>query len=479
MKQYLRYILVFFLLADLSYSFIQHYHISLDGDMASIILPADSYHNVMQHPFGIHAVANNIKYPATNRYFAHLAMMAYFKTLPFVLQHFTEPIDSIYLSCAIAKTCIQAGLIFLLAVFCTGTFKVLRVDFLIAACLITPLFQTSGYHGFMGIIDHAITYTFFYALAMMLLLLFFLPFFYSGFHNRLSGLPLFQVIFLLLLGVVVSFNSALNPAIILITCFLIVISQWLAFYKKSKENHLKQKVVKMLYSIPLSWYIVFFFVCMLSLYSLYLGGYNSENQWHPIPLLKRYAKLPWGLYYQFTQKLGMPLLITMIVVNTVVLHKWRNDARAQKIKKLLLWIGIFAVIYISLLPFGGYRDYRPNIIRRDSIIPVFLSMFFYYGISSLYIIKNMKLSRKYFYIGGVIVFSLVLMNADRINLKHNSCERKAIEKIAQSNDTIVAIERDCSVMSWGKILDIHNSEVNAAMFQYWRITNEKKLYYHK
>ncbi len=479
MKQYIRFILIFFLLADLSYSFIQHYHIALDGDMASIILPARSYQTAMEHPLGLHAVLNNVKYPATNRYFAHLAMMSYFKSMPLLLQNFTNPLDSIYLSCAIAKTGIQAGLIFLLAVFCTGTTNVFRSDFLIAACLITPLFQTSGYHGFMGVIDHAVTYTFFYALAMLLLLLFFKPFFYSGFHHKISGLRVPQIIFLLFLGVIVSFNSALNPAIILITCFLIVISQWLLCYKNSNENNVKYKIIKMLYSIPLSWYIVFFFVCTFSLYSLYLGSYNSENQWHPIPLLQRYAKLPWGLYYQFTQKLGMPLLIAIIVLNTIILHKWRDDAKAQKIKKLLLWIGVFTAIYISLLPLGGYRDYRPNIIRRDSIIPVFLSLFFYFGISSLHIIQNIRISKKYFYIGGILVFSLVFMNADRMNLKHNACEREAIEEIAQSNDTIVALESDCSVMSWGKISDFHNSEVNAQMFQYWHITDEKKMYYHK
>ena len=85
-------------------------------------------------------------------------MSAYFKTMPFVFQKFVSPIDSIYLSCALAKTVIQVSIIFLIALFICGIRKIFKKEILIAAVLITPLFQTCGYQSYMGIIDKSITY---------------------------------------------------------------------------------------------------------------------------------------------------------------------------------------------------------------------------------------------------------------------------------------------------------------------------------
>jgi hypothetical protein len=60
----------------------------------------------------------------------------------------------------------------LIAFFISGS--ILKLDFLFAAILITPLFQTNGYRSYMGIIDPATTYTFFYALPTILILIYLL-----------------------------------------------------------------------------------------------------------------------------------------------------------------------------------------------------------------------------------------------------------------------------------------------------------------
>lgn len=43
---------------------------------------------------------------------------------------------------------------------------------------------------------------------------------------------------------------------------------------------------------------------------------------------------------------------------------------------LFKWIGVFSLFYILLLPLGGYRDYRPNVLRHDTILPITLSLIF-------------------------------------------------------------------------------------------------------
>ena len=96
-----------------------------------------------------------------NRYFAHWTFFTYFNRVPILLQSFVEPIESVYLACTIAKLFIQILILSLLALYIAGKRKIVSIDFLIAAVLVIPLFQTNGYRSYMGIIDPSITYTFF------------------------------------------------------------------------------------------------------------------------------------------------------------------------------------------------------------------------------------------------------------------------------------------------------------------------------
>jgi len=159
-RKNLKYILIFLLFADICYSLVQHYHVNLDGDMASVILPMDGYKQMLGDPLGISALKGEY-YLGTNRYFAHLAMLTYFNTAPYICQLVVNPIDSLYLSCAIAKLGIQLFIIFLLSVYISGTWNILKKEFLISAVLITPLFQSFGFNSSIGIIDKSITYAFF------------------------------------------------------------------------------------------------------------------------------------------------------------------------------------------------------------------------------------------------------------------------------------------------------------------------------
>lgn len=157
MTKHLYRVLLILLLLDLVYSFYQHYHMPLDGDMSEIILPTPTkgYYQVLQDPFGLQVLFEGETYANPNRFFAHWVASTYFKYVPKVLQQFVEPIESIYLSSAIAKIIIQLLIIYLLAVFISNTWNLRKVELLIAAILITPLFQTSGFSRTIGIIDRS------------------------------------------------------------------------------------------------------------------------------------------------------------------------------------------------------------------------------------------------------------------------------------------------------------------------------------
>ena len=157
---------IFFLLllTDTGYSFLQHYGQPLDGDMPGLIVPSEKIYPVLSSPFGLRAVLKHETYINPNRFFCHWSLREYFLNMPGLLQKIKNPVSSVYLSCAVAKTSIQLALIILLAMLISGTTNVLKMDYIVSALLIAPLFQTNGFRGNMGIIDPSITYTFFLCL---------------------------------------------------------------------------------------------------------------------------------------------------------------------------------------------------------------------------------------------------------------------------------------------------------------------------
>jgi hypothetical protein len=78
---------------------------------------------------------------------------------------------------------------------------------------------------------------------------------------------------------------------------------------------------------------------------------------------------------------------------------------------------------------------------------------------------------------GVATVLIIFTVADQLKLGPYECEWQAIMEIAGSDEKPVPLDCDCPVMDWRKITDPLASSSNAELFQYWKITNEKKLYY--
>src|SRR6476661_42640 len=107
--------LVVLLLADLSYSFLQHYHMPLDGDIAESVVPVKWMPEVFNDPFGFKVLLEGKHYHNPNRYFCHGAMFLYLRSAPLAMQQFLNPVESVYFSIAIFKTLLQFALIALLS----------------------------------------------------------------------------------------------------------------------------------------------------------------------------------------------------------------------------------------------------------------------------------------------------------------------------------------------------------------------------
>jgi hypothetical protein len=469
--------IILFLLFEIVFSFKRHYYFPIDGDLPAIVLPDRHYQKVLSDPFGLNVILHDSIYPAPNRFFAHWAISNYFKQAPLVFQKFVSPVKSVYVACAFAKTIIQFFLIYLMAVYATGKRKIWSPDVMLAAAIVTPLFQIFGYNIAMGIIDHSITYTFFYAFALSLPMLFLLPFFNAAFQRNDYRFSKAAMVFMILLAVVLSFNGALNTAVILIVCPVTLIYLFFSEFNKSSGTSLANRTINSLKNIPPSIIYIFGFACVLSLYSLYIGKNNSENLWETIPMAERYARLPKGLYLQFTETRGLLLLLSMILINTLLIKIHNPDTQARQYFKMLKWFFILSIVYVLLLPLGGYRSYRFYIIRMDTIMPVTLGMMLFYGFSTFHIIKRVIFRGKVAYYIAVVIFSVIFINADSATEKQNICEKNALEKISRSTEEIILLEGDCSVMSWGLTKDYRDSEVKTELLRHWGIIKEKKFFY--
>lgn len=470
-------LLVAFLLGDSVYSFLQYYYTPLDGDIAGGVVPNFEVQQILNDPFGFHMLSLGDKHVNPNRFFGHLFFKEYMGQVPLWLQNFTDPITSVYLACALLKTTIHLVVIFILAGLVSGTNNLLDKKFLTVAALLVPLIQANGYWGHMGINDKATTYCFFYALPMVLLMLYFAPLYKIVYKNETEVFGLAKSILLISLAVILPLTGPLNPAIALIISGLIGV-HYLYNFNKLPNSFTLNSLPALLRKLPIPVYLFLIPICLVSLYSLFLGKYDSNYSTEAIPVAERYLKLPLGIYYQISQSLGVPLLLIIIGTNVYMIKKKYPTPEGQKIIGTLNWIGIFSLIYLVLLPLGGYRPYRLYILRYDTFMPITIALLYFYALSTFFLIKNMELQTRKVYMIGLVAFFAIYMNSDKLKTKEYYSERKALEFLAQSPDKVTLLPIGCNVMSWETFPDPSLSENNAILLKRWNITKEIKLYYH-
>jgi hypothetical protein len=474
-KKQLCFILLIFIAFEIGYSFVKHLGQPLDGDMAWNVIPAADVKPIFDSPFGTAAILHHKTYANPNRFFCHWVYKSYLLAAPSVLQKFVSPIESVYLACALSKIVIQMVLILILSMIISKSRKIANVDFLLAATLIFPLFQINGYRGHMGIIDPSTTYTFFYALPCVVLLIYFMPLILPP--QALKRRFYAWIIYLLWLPLacVVALSGPLNPGVVLIVALLLVTQSIQKAFKHGVHPVGVNKLLTVVRSMPQAYWMYVIPVSLLSLYSLYLGTYNSITIESQIPLSDMYQRIPEGIYYQFTQDLGFPVLFASITINMIVIKRCVPGVEGANIMNSLKWLGIFSLLYILLLPLGGYREYRHNILRYDTIMPITLGLFIVFGTSTLYLLKTRSRKLQYRYIPFVLLVLVIYSNADRFKDK-NSCEKNALVQIATSQDAVVQLNSDCPVLTWESVIHPSDTELNAQLLHTWGITTRKKLY---
>lgn len=476
-RKIILFILSLFLVADLGYSFLQHYNQPFDGDMAGGIVPAEDVKAVLSDPFGVNVLKEDIKTSNPNRFFCHWPFYAYFNHAPFLFHSFLSPLSSAYFACAVSKTLIQAIIILLLALAISGKTNLFQFEFVAAAAIVTPLFQTNGYRSYMGIIDPATTYAFFYALPTIFLMIYFAPLFLKHFYDKELRWFTYIKVLWIPLALVSSLSGALNPGISLVVSLLLIVYKINFHLKTAPSTRFLSKMGYAIKEIPRDYYFYLVPISVFSLYSLFLGQHNAIDTAYPMSKWELYSRLPAGIYYAFTQKLGFPMIFMVLAINTIIINRKFKSEEGRKIIRAFKWIALFALVYIILLPLGGYRSYRPNVLRYDTLIPVTLCLMFIFSKTTIFIIKCLPTKQRVFYIPLIMLVLTAFTLSDKPGFGLTTCEREAIKQIAQSPDPIVKVTYTCYVASWRVFEYPEDSRIQGQLFKRWGIVKEDKLFY--
>lgn len=465
-------IIVILLLADFGYSFMQYHNSRLDGDLPNSINPSPDIQNVFDSPLGLDVVLKGEKYANPNRFFCQWWVDQYMTHAPVALQAIFKPIESVYVAIGIVKLIFHILLLYFLLILLTGKTRVFRFKHLFMALLLTTLFQANGFQEHMGIVHKSITYFFFYTVPVALLLLYFMPFIMRTFYDQKSWDRNFIRILWLFLAVVVSLSGALIPGISIIASFLFVLHFFTSHYDKGGNQHFFQKLFSTVKRMPSQYYFYLIPVVLLSFYSLFVGMANTNTIAQAKPVSELYVRLSQGIFKQFIAQPGFAVILGLLLINYLLVYfRYKNQGGKQVIQ-VFSWLSLFIIIYIILLPLGGYRDYRPLIIRGDTILPVTLALLFMLGYSTQFILDRISASKKYFYIPLLIAIAGYFTLNDNPLFEKNDCERKGLEQISQSNGGTVALDLPCSVFAWQRFKHTQPSVSKIKVLKKWNIVNE-------
>ena len=470
-------VLVLLCLADLAYSAYQHYHSRLDGDIAAIVVPSTSYQQVLKDPFGVAALTEGQRYSGSNRFFAHYVMKVYVSEAPAFFGRFTDKVDALYWSSAAFKTVVQLLLLLMLALYAHSMVPLQSGSYIALLLLLTPFFQVMGYAHVLGIINASLTYTFFYSWPVVLLLLFYYPFFKSFMRGEPPQISLLGKLGLGLLVIILPFSGPVSSPVILIITLLYGLSmlQRVSGRRSAQGIGLVQRFREQVHPPTLVFFSV---ISLLALYSMYLGQFNIENTAHSLPLGERYVRMLEGLGSMLTIKLGYPVLLGGLLISGLLFRSIKAEG-TERIRVLFKWALVFFVLYILLLPLGGYRSYRPLIVRNDTLLPVISGLIVLYSSLAFYLLRHLPLFQKKVYALLLLAVVIIFTAADGMNFEQNASERAGLQTLKESQAEVVELPKDQLVLSWYNLENPALSHWNAILLQRLGITDTLRLYYNR
>jgi len=472
-----------FFFFDLKHSCLQYSKTPLDGDFANIVLPVSSYQTVLNDPLALRALIQQEKYPATNRFTTHFLMKVYFDNVPFWFQNIYNPIDSLYASITLAKMLIHIGFLFILSLYLATYFGFSFKKLISFSAIISPFLIVNGPYGSnIGFIDFSITYAFFYTLPIIFLMVFYFPIYRYILKKEEFKKPIFYYLFSTpFLLFLVLFGPLNAPLIFIINSFLflfIIVDSW----KIQNRNFIKTVFLNFKNTNKTVLYFLILGI-ILSLYSIYIGQFNIENDWCTVPLHERFKVLATGIYNTFlSTDIGAFWMIFLIIVNTFLILLFKPENK-KTLVKIYFFLVLFIIVYCFLLPFGGCRSYRPFILRSDTFIPNLVVILFLISLTTYKVINVLKFQQhQIFYIFFFGSFCFYFLKYDHLPEYTNDNEKKALYFLGEKSRTTnqdIEVPFNCPIISWSTYNNFDESKSGSLILYKYGITKKVIRYKYK
>jgi hypothetical protein len=231
-------------------------------------------------------------------------------------------------------------------------------------------------------------------------------------------------------------------------------------------------------SIPKHYWLYLLPLGLLSLYALWLGTFNTMWSGEIPTLAERYRLLPKGFFEMFKEN-AFKVLFALSILNFVII-RLKFPQKGHAAIQIFLWMNVFALLYMALLPLGGYRSYRPFIIRYDVIIAVNFLYIFFLVYSTLFLMKNLSEQKiRTPYLIGCLIFMVYFTAIDKPLPWGwgNEKEIAAIREIQAATETPVVLSEPASVVSWMPAYSVEESRNASEMLYIWHITDTPKPFY--
>ncbi len=297
---WLKILVLFIFLLDITYTFKQNYGNRLDGDLVPIVLPAEHYAKVLTDPFGIDVLIHKERYAGTNRYFCHKTMQIWFNNVYHLIAYFfSDKVTALYVCSALFNTLVYVLFLIAIILYIHLQIKINKLQILITLLLAMSFIQTKGFYS-ISLIDKSITYTFFYGYPLCVLLIYLFPLYKYSIRPTNYSYSIPQHIIWIFLSIYLAFGGTLvQPFVLLSIAFIVCIYSILLLLNSDKTRYIKD-VFSYIRNMPK---VYLFHVCIfpiLCLYSFYIGKYNIENPTEMPSLYDRYLLLLKGIVNHFS-----------------------------------------------------------------------------------------------------------------------------------------------------------------------------------
>ena len=440
--------LLVLILGDLCLSWFQYVHRPIDGDLYAIVLPAPWYEEVLEDPLCLKALLAGEEYGGAGRYSAHAFTSGYFHIMPDIFQTFVSPIDSIYYSAAFIKLAAHLSLLLLLAAYVCGHFKVLRKEFLWIMVAATPFLQTYGMQNRFGLIDLSITYTLFYIFPLLLIFALLFSLYQYAIGRRQLGVPfslgIWTMPWLAAIGYI-AFWGPQSQVVMVLIGGLGLLNMGLAGWIRHRSW--REGIAYLFRPSRSQLSLLLIGLILFAGFGYWAGTYNTENV-ASLPFKETLIQSAKGIKFHFLEPWPLWIVLFFLCYNFYKLPFARSTS-LRSWRRLWFFLALGVVIYMLLIPFGGYRSYRPLIYRYDLLIPVTISWLYALLLTGRLLLQEGVLGSKkgvYFLIAAL--FGVILYAHDLKVKKANKCEKSHLVTLQTSSVDTLVLPADCPILGW-------------------------------